>query len=196
VARTSLPCGNIDLVGITGTPVVDAATRTMFFDAMTTPDGGATKKHLLFALSIDDGKTRPGWPSDVSMTAKFGAVAFDSAVQNQRGALVIVNRTLYVSYGGHAGDCGNYRGWVVSVPIDDPTAVGAWATGTQAAGSGRTAASRPTARSCTSRRAIQSGPPATHGTKAKRSSVSNPARPFPAFRRITRPVELVRARQR
>src|SRR5262249_17245353 len=40
VPLAKLPCGVIDPVGITGTPIIDAATRTIFFDAMTTPDGG------------------------------------------------------------------------------------------------------------------------------------------------------------
>ncbi len=33
---------------------------------MTTPDGGTTKKHLLFSLNVDTGATNPGWPVDVS----------------------------------------------------------------------------------------------------------------------------------
>src|SRR5437868_7770229 len=31
---SSLPCGNINPLGITGTPVVDLASRSLFFDAM------------------------------------------------------------------------------------------------------------------------------------------------------------------
>src|SRR6202035_1244155 len=37
----------IDPMGITGTPVVDLASRALFLDAMITPDGGTTKKHLI-----------------------------------------------------------------------------------------------------------------------------------------------------
>src|SRR5262249_7307525 len=51
VSRSSLACGNIDPLGITGTPVIDLPSRTLFLDAMTTPDGGTTKKHLLFGLN-------------------------------------------------------------------------------------------------------------------------------------------------
>ena len=40
--RANLPCGDIDPLGITGTPVVDLPSRTLLFDAMTTPDNGAT----------------------------------------------------------------------------------------------------------------------------------------------------------
>jgi hypothetical protein len=128
VALAQLPCGNIDPLGITGTPIVDAASRTLYLDAMTTPDGGATKKHLVFALSVDDGSTRPGWPVDVSVNARAGGVAFDSAVQNQRGALLLLGGVLYVPYGGHYGDCGDYRGWVVGISTSSPSQVTAWAT--------------------------------------------------------------------
>jgi outer membrane protein assembly factor BamB len=128
VPLARLGCGNIDPLGITGTPIVDAASRTLYLDAMTTPDGGATKKHLIFALSIDNGSTRPGWPVDVSATARAGGMAFDSAVQNQRGALLLLGGTLYVPYGGHFGDCGDYRGWVVGIPTANPGQVTAWAT--------------------------------------------------------------------
>ncbi len=128
VPLRALPCGNIDPLGITGTPVIDPASRTLFLDALTTPDGGRTKKHLIVALSIDDGSTRLGWPVDVSATVRAGALGFDSAVQNQRGALALLGGTVYVPYGGHFGDCGDYHGWVVGVPIDRPVAPRAWAT--------------------------------------------------------------------
>src|SRR2546430_12351278 len=43
--------------------------------------------------------------------------------------------TLFRSpYGGHAGDCGDYRGWVIAVPVQDPAHATAWATGAPAGG--------------------------------------------------------------
>ncbi len=123
-----LPCGNINPLGITGTPVIDMASRTIFLDAMTTPDNGATRRHLVFALSIRDGSTLPGWPVDVSARVAFGKKAFDSPVQNQRGALAFVKGTVYVPYGGHYGDCGDYHGWLVGIPVANPGSPKAWAT--------------------------------------------------------------------
>ncbi len=134
VPLSQLPCGNIDPLGITGTPIVDPSSRTLYLDAMTTPDGGASTKHLVFALSVDDGATRPGWPVDVSSAARAGSVAFDSATQNQRGALALLGGVLYVPYGGHFGDCGSYRGWVVSISTGSPSQVSAWATAGQGGG--------------------------------------------------------------
>src|SRR5882724_4171140 len=43
VPLAQLPCGDIDPLGITGTPVIDAISRVIYTEAMTTPDGGATK---------------------------------------------------------------------------------------------------------------------------------------------------------
>jgi uncharacterized repeat protein (TIGR01451 family) len=126
VPRASLPCGDIDPLGITGTPVIDPDLRVIFVDAMTTPDGGTTKRHLIYALSLDDGSVVSGWPVDVN-SLSFGGLAFDSSLQNQRGALLLNAGVLYVPYGGHFGDCGSYHGWVVAVSETDPTTATAWA---------------------------------------------------------------------
>jgi len=128
VPLSALPCGNLDPLGVTGTPVVDPASRTLYVDAMTTPDGGQTKRHLVFALSVDDGSVRPGWPVAVADLARSRGLAFDDTVQNQRGALALVAGTLYVPFGGHYGDCGVYRGWVFAIPVARPTDATAWST--------------------------------------------------------------------
>jgi hypothetical protein len=134
VPRANLPCGNIDPMGITGTPVVDLQSRTLFFDAMTTPDGGTTKQHLIFALNVDTGTTNSGWPVDLNATVSFGTNVFNSAVQGERSALALVGGNVYSTYGGHAGDCGNYFGWLVGIPINDPSTVQAWATSIRGGG--------------------------------------------------------------
>lgn len=124
VPISGLPCSNIDPVGIIGTPVVDLSSRALFFDAMTTPDGGQTKKHLIYSLNVDTGAINPGWPVDVSAAVP----AFTAAIQEERGGLALVNGIVYVPYSAFYGDCGLYHGWVVGVHIDDPNNVGAWAT--------------------------------------------------------------------
>ena len=128
VALANLPCGNINPLGITGTPVVDLASRSLFLDAMTTPDGGTTKKHLIFSLNVDTGAINSGWPVDVAATAVSGSTTFTSSVHNERAALGLVNNVVYVPYSGHFGDCGSYHGWLVGVPINNPATVTAWAT--------------------------------------------------------------------
>ncbi len=127
VPLAKMPCGNIDPLGITGTPVIDLPSRTLFFAAQTTPDDGTTKRHLIFAVSLDDGSIRGGWPVDLSAT--LTNPAFDSGDQGQRGALAFRDGVLYVPYGSPNGDCGYYHGWVVGVPLADPTEVKFWNTG-------------------------------------------------------------------
>ena len=120
-----LPCGNITPLGITGTPVVDLASRSLFLDAMI---DGATKRHLVYSLNVDTGATNSNWPVDLNATARYNGTTFTSLVQNERGGLAIVNGILYVSFSGHAGDCGMYHGWVIGIPINNPSNVMAWAT--------------------------------------------------------------------
>jgi hypothetical protein len=64
VSADDLICTKFDPMGITGTPIVDLASRALFLDAMITPDGGETKKHLIFSLNVDTGDINPGWSVD------------------------------------------------------------------------------------------------------------------------------------
>jgi PQQ enzyme repeat len=127
VPLNDLVCGDIDPFGITGTPIIDLASRALFLNAMITPDGGMTKKHLIFSLNLDAGTTNPGWPVDVGEAAVFNGTTFTPSIQAQRGALGVVDDILYVPYGSLL-DCGVYHGWLVGVPMDDPAGVMAWAT--------------------------------------------------------------------
>src|SRR5947207_12060579 len=119
---SGLPCGNINPVGITGTPVVDLASRLLFFDALI---DGPTKKHFIYSLNVDTGATNAGWPVDVNARATYNDMTFESRVQEERGRLALVDGIVYVSYSGYSGDCDNYHGWVVGVDINNPSTVGA-----------------------------------------------------------------------
>jgi len=121
-------CGNIDPLGVTGTPVIDPATRTIYLDAMTIASANATAQHQVFALDASTGAIKSGWPVDLNSTALSGSTTFDSLAENQRGALILLGGKVFVPFGGHIGDCGVYHGWVVGISTADPTQVSAWAT--------------------------------------------------------------------
>src|ERR1043166_1431045 len=125
VPLSELFCGNIDPVGVTGTPVVDLVSRSLFLDALIE---GTPKKHFIYSLNVDTGATNVGWPVDVNATATYNGMTFNSLIQEDRGAMALVNGIAYVSYSGYVGDCQNYHGWVVGVNISNPSSVGAWAT--------------------------------------------------------------------
>jgi outer membrane protein assembly factor BamB len=99
-------CGDIDPLGITGTPVYDAATNHVFVVA----ELGGSVRHELYALDATSG--RVAWSKSVDLP---GVSARD---MQQRGALAIAGSRVWVSYGAQAGDCGNYKGRVVGVPLD------------------------------------------------------------------------------
>jgi hypothetical protein len=119
------PCGGFNPTGITGTPVVDLASRRLFFDALI---NGSTQKHFIYSLDVDTGVTTPSWPVDVNATATYNSMTFESRIQEERGGLALVNGIVYVSYSAYVGDCESYHGWVVGVDINSPSNVGAWAT--------------------------------------------------------------------
>ena len=124
-------CGNIHPLGILSTPVIDATSRTIYVaGAIGTT---AISDHQVHALSVDDGTEKSGWPASV-LKAKSGSLAFMPPPQNQRSALSLVGGKVYVAYGGHVGDCGPYHGWVVGIDTQDPTMMGAWASGGQGEG--------------------------------------------------------------
>jgi hypothetical protein len=122
---SGLPCGAFNPAGTTGTPVVDIASRSLFFDAVI---AGSPIKHFIFSLNVDTGATNAGWPVDLDATATYNGIPFVSLDQENRGALALVNGIVYNSYSGYNGDCGNYHGWVVGVDINNPTNVHGWAT--------------------------------------------------------------------
>jgi len=131
-SRRTLPCGNIDPLGITGAPAIDPRGQAIFLDAMVEGSGGPT--HQLFGLALRDGSVLPGWPIDVANALRAQGLQFDARNQNERGALLILGDTLFVPYGGHYGDCARYHGWVVGAKLGGSHALTSWHVPAQAGG--------------------------------------------------------------
>ena len=107
VNGSSLPCGNIDPSGITGTPVADPSTHSLWVVTFTTPAA-----HTLWQIDLDDGHVLGSRPADPS-----GA---DAVSEQQRGALALTGGRVYIPYGGLYGDCGSYHGWIVGMSATSP----------------------------------------------------------------------------
>ena len=103
VRLSTLPCGNIDPLGITGTPAYDSVTGSLFAVAEVTGF-----QHVLFALDPATGVVR--WSRVVDLAGD------DPRTHQQRPALAVANGYVYIGFGGLAGDCGQYIGEVVGVP--------------------------------------------------------------------------------
>jgi len=125
--RTGAGCGNITPLGVTGTPTIDLAKRTIFFDTAIGTSTTITD-HLVHAVSLDDGSERPGWPVSTKSVSD-GGERFNPVLHNQRSSLLLVNGILYVAYSGHLGDCGAYRGWVIGINTSAPQNIRTFKTG-------------------------------------------------------------------
>jgi outer membrane protein assembly factor BamB len=124
---SGLPCGDIDPLGITGTPAYDPGTGSVFAVAETV--GG---HHTLWALDAGSGHQR--WHRSLDVLPDRNRSA-----EQQRSALLVEHGRVVVSFGGLAGDCDNYVGYVTSTATTGtgrtfsyavPTAreAGMWAT--------------------------------------------------------------------
>jgi len=127
VPRSALPCGNIDPEGITGTPVIDPASGTLYVDAQIRVTGNAPR-HRIYALSASTGRPLAHWPVDVQIQMRARGQTFVSKYQGERSALQFVGGKLYVAFAGRGGDCGNYRGTVIEITPSSRTISGSWAT--------------------------------------------------------------------
>jgi outer membrane protein assembly factor BamB len=105
VPRSELECGNIDPNGITGTPVIDPTTETLYVVALVQPG-----RHDIVALNSSDGSIKWRHAADPP--------DLDPLHEQQRSALTIANGRVYIAYGGLFGDCGPYKGAVVGFALD------------------------------------------------------------------------------
>src|SRR3954454_24796261 len=110
VPGSQLPCGNIDPLGITGTPAYDVRTGNVFVVTET-----AGRSHDLHAIDARTGM--------VNWTRNLDVVDRDRHAEQQRGALLVSHGRVYVAFGGLFGDCGDYIGYVTGMATDGRGAV-------------------------------------------------------------------------
>ncbi len=142
-------------VGITGTPVIDAASGTMFVVAKTKETIGGVDHYVqrLHAINVADGTDRvtPSLIGDTTVgnsnsTAIYvygsgdgsvldpynntnkQVVQFNALKEHQRGALSLINNTVYVQWASH-GDNGPYHGWVAKWDVSQLNTSGFALTG-------------------------------------------------------------------
>jgi hypothetical protein len=104
-------------VGVTGTPVIDATTSTLYVSAMTYESGQAV--HRLHALDIFTGAEKFGGPIVITATVAgsgigndgAGHITFHSLTQNQRAGLLLLNGVVYIPFASFS-DVQPYHGWL------------------------------------------------------------------------------------
>jgi hypothetical protein len=106
-------------VGVTGTPVIDPATGTLYIVSKSVDASQTTFYQRLHAIDLTSGKERIGSPVTIAGTvAGTGAhngtnkVVFDARQENQRCGLALVNGVVYLAWAGHE-DVPPYYGWIM-----------------------------------------------------------------------------------
>ncbi len=109
-------------IGITPTPVIDVASRTIYVLARTKEHGVFVQK--LHALDITSGKEKPGSPVVISATVRGsgdgavgGEISFDPLRENPRAALLLVGGEVYLTWASSC-DVGPYHGWMMAYDAD------------------------------------------------------------------------------
>ncbi len=107
VPSGNLPCGDISpSVGITSTPVIDRSRKEIFVVADI--NYGGTPIHELYGLDTTTGTVE--LQQNVDPSGEYTPATL------QRASLTLAGGNIVFGYGGNAGDCSTYHGWVVSVP--------------------------------------------------------------------------------
>ena len=118
VSSSDVNCSDISpQYGITGTPVIDPASATLYVVAYTNENG--TLIYRLHALNITTGQNKV---TPVVITASVkgtgdgsvnGVITFNPVHQLQRGALLLLNGTIYITFGSHC-DLFPFHGWLLA----------------------------------------------------------------------------------
>jgi hypothetical protein len=122
---TPVPCGDTgecgdipNEIGITGTPVIDQASGTLYVVAKTKE--GASYVQRLHALDIATGAEKFGGPVAIQASvsgsgdgSQGGLMPFDALRENQRPALVLSNGVVSIGWASH-GDNHPWHGWVIA----------------------------------------------------------------------------------
>ncbi|HEX2679826.1 MAG TPA: PQQ-binding-like beta-propeller repeat protein, partial [Candidatus Dormibacteraeota bacterium] len=103
---TGWSCGNVSPQGILGTPAIDPATGRIYVATF-----GSDDVYRLEGLNLTTGVEE--LDTVINSPTPGG---FDWTIQQERGSLAVGNGYVYVPFGGRAGDCGAYHGWIYAVP--------------------------------------------------------------------------------
>ncbi len=107
-------------IGITGTPVIDGNSGTLYVVAATKENGSYV--HRLHALDITSGKEEFGGP----VVIQAGG-AFNSKFQLQRPGLLLADGVVYLCFGSFS-DWTPYHGWIMAYDTSNLNQVAVWNT--------------------------------------------------------------------
>jgi hypothetical protein len=109
-------------IGITGTPVMDPSTATLYVVSKTRGivSGSTVYTQKLHALDLTTGAEKFGGPATIQATANAGSLTFDSMslTENQRSALLLTGSNVYVAFDSYS-DTDPFHGWLFAYNAAD-----------------------------------------------------------------------------
>jgi hypothetical protein len=130
----------VPAIGITGTPVIDTSTSTLYVVAATMDNGQPVQR--LHALDVATGAEKFGGPAEISATvagdgvgSAGGRLSFDPLHENQRAGLLLSRGLVYVAWGSHC-DYEPFHGWLMAFNAGDLHLESAYVSTPQAEGGG------------------------------------------------------------
>jgi hypothetical protein len=126
VGETSVPTADVgngfmDIqpeIGVTGTPVIDPASKTLYVVSKSEGPTG-TFHQRLHALDLATGDEKLGGPVNIAASVSGmgydnsgGSISFNPETEHQRSALTLVNGVVYIAWASHE-DKDPYHGWVI-----------------------------------------------------------------------------------
>ena len=127
-------------VGITGTPVIDPTTNTLYVVSETYENSACV--HRLHALDITTGAEKFNGPVVIAASvpgtgegSSNGTMAFNSLYENQRPGLLLLNGYVYIGFAAN-GDNGYWHGWILSYNAATLQLAGAFNSSPNGIGSG------------------------------------------------------------
>jgi len=114
-SQTDISCSVYPFYGITGTPVIDPTTNTMYLVARTFNINTGKGYQHLHALDITSGVEKFGGPvliegsvSGGGLAAAGGVITFNSLSDTQRVGLLLANGKVYIGWAG------SLHGWLMA----------------------------------------------------------------------------------
>jgi hypothetical protein len=114
-------------IGVTGTPVIDPSTGTLYVVSKSMNSAGTSVYQRLHAIDITTGAEKLNGPVNIGSNITFpgtgdggSTVTFNPGQENQRPGLALVNGVVYVGWAAHE-DINPFYGWLVGYKASDLT---------------------------------------------------------------------------
>ncbi len=107
-------------VGVTGTPVIDPGTNTIYLISASQIGSSSTFYQRLHAIDLATGNERSNSPVTIAASVPGTTVDFSAQMENQRQGLALDNGIVFAGWSSHE-DAGPWYGWLLGYSAYNPS---------------------------------------------------------------------------